>query len=80
MTFVIDYSLDDGDTITREEIPDAISAERRARYLSKKHYKGGYEGPLVYVFHKYAASGQLLFFAGRSVSIEGDYLSVRSLL
>jgi hypothetical protein len=77
MTFVVDYSLD-GNEVLVEEFPSAIEAEKRARYISKKHHTGGYDGPLVYVFHKFAASGQRTFFAGRTDSVDEGYLSDRS--
>ena len=78
MPFIVDYSLDDGETITREEYPDSAGAERRARNVSKKHHKGGYTGPLVYVFHKFSPRGQRTFFAGRTDDVEKGYLLDRS--
>lgn len=70
--YVVDYALDDEDTIV-EDINGREKAERRARYISQKHHRGGYEGPLVYVFRKYAPAGQKVFFGGVADHVDGDY-------
>lgn len=72
--FTVDYTLnDDPDTIIEEQHDTPQQAERRARHLSKKHHRGGYDGPVVYVFKTYGARGQKTFFAGAVQTTEDDY-------
>jgi hypothetical protein len=75
--FVVNYvdESDAGEIQVNKEYDGRAEAERQARYISKKRHKGGYDGPLVYVFAKHSPTGQRVFFAGRTDSIEGDYLN-----
>jgi len=70
--FTIDYSLDE-EKIHTEYRDTPQQAENRARYLSKKHHKGGYDGPCVYVFKSEGARGQKVFFGGAVDRIDDDY-------
>lgn len=74
MMFKIDYCLNDqSDEIETEYFDTPERAERRARYLSKKHHGGGWDGPCVYVFKSHGARGQRVFFAGLTFGQDAGY-------
>lgn len=73
MTWLVDYNLEDGQGIQVETYATAKDAERRARFLSRKHHSGGYDGPCVYVFRSHNPHGQRVFFAGLINETDSGY-------
>lgn len=73
MNYIVDYSLNDGETVLTETHSARDKAERRARYLSRKHFSGDVFGPHVYVYMD-GGRGQRVFVGGTIAYTEGAYV------
>lgn len=76
MEYIVDYAADwEGAGLSTVKIiaPGRVSAERKARDISKRLHKGGYDGPSVYVYRAFEPNGQRIFFAGRIEDTDDGY-------